>query len=299
MDQENNCNYISSRGILKSCDIQSATPVSGINTLINYNFYNISYNSIIYICIGALKYFIINILPHLPCKIILVTGDNDETCPDDVFKTNDEFLNFIESDNITHWFAQNCVAKHPKITQIPIGLDYHTMAAQNHHWGPQTSPIEQEKILLDVKNSSKPFWEREIKAHSNFHFFMGTKYGYDRIDAKNNLPEELIYYEPKQNPRLETWINQSKYAYVISPLGNGMDCHRTWEALCLGCIPIVKTSDLDQLYEDLPVLIVKEWSNVSKELLEQTIEEFKNKNFNYDKLTLKYWINLINSYKNI
>jgi hypothetical protein len=32
------------------------------------------------------------------------------------------------------------------------------------------------------------------------------------------------------------------YAFVASPYGGGPDCHRTWEALILGCIPIVKSS---------------------------------------------------------
>jgi hypothetical protein len=63
----------------------------------------------------------------------------------------------------------------------------------------------------------------------------------------------------------------------------------------------VKTSVLDRLYEDLPVLIVEEWSDVTNELLAYTIEEFKEKHeaneFNYDKLTLKYWVDQINSYK--
>jgi hypothetical protein len=46
---------------------------------------------------------------------------------------------------------------------------------------------------------------------------------------------------------------------------------------------------------------VEEWSDVTKELLEDTIEEFKEKHeaneFNYDKLTLKYWVDQIDSYK--
>jgi hypothetical protein len=63
----------------------------------------------------------------------------------------------------------------------------------------------------------------------------------------------------------------------------------------------VKTSVLDRLYEDLPVLIVEEWSDVTKELLVNTIKEFKEKHqaneFNYDKLSLKYWVDQIDSYK--
>ena len=45
----------------------------------------------------------------------------------------------------------------------------------------------------------------------------------------------------------------------MSPQGNGLDCHRTWEALILKTIPIVRTSSLDPLYEGLPVVVVHEW----------------------------------------
>jgi hypothetical protein len=101
--------------------------------------------------------------------------------------------------------------------------------------------------------------------------------------------------------RTINWNLMSKYAFVLSPFGIGMDCHRTWEALCLGCIPIVKTSSIDNLYNDLPVLIVKEWKVITIELLNDTISTFKakieNNEFNIEKLNLSYWLQLINSYK--
>ena len=85
--------------------------------------------------------------------------------------------------------------------------------------------------------------------------------------------------------------------FVLSPRGGGYDCHRTWEALILGCIPIVKTSGLDPLYEDLPVCIVESWSDVTAEYLQKYLESIKHKRFNYDKLTLKYWVDLFESKK--
>ena len=93
--------------------------------------------------------------------------------------------------------------------------------------------------------------------------------------------------------RYQSWMKQIGYAFVASPHGNGLDCHRTWEALCLGCIPIVKTSPLDDLYEGLPVLIVGEWRDICENLLLETIENFKNIDFNYEKLTLNYWMDKI------
>jgi hypothetical protein len=72
-----------------------------------------------------------------------------------------------------------------------------------------------------------------------------------------------------------------------------MDCHRTWESLCLGCIPIIKAPNFSQLFENLPVLIVNDWKEVTQELLNKTINDFKTKLFNHEKLNLKYWVNKI------
>lgn len=64
-------------------------------------------------------------------------------------------------------------------------------------------------------------------------------------------------------PREATWRTMSQYAFCASPHGHGLDCHRTWEALALGCIPIVKSSALDDLYAQFPVWIVNDWSEVT------------------------------------
>jgi hypothetical protein len=47
--------------------------------------------------------------------------------------------------------------------------------------------------------------------------------------------------------------------FVLSPAGNGLDCHRTWEAMYLGAIPIVKEADWPFRNYDLPVLMVNDW----------------------------------------
>ncbi len=45
--------------------------------------------------------------------------------------------------------------------------------------------------------------------------------------------------------------------FVISPPGNGPDCHRTWEALYMGAIPVVLKSQLaNSLVKGMPILAV-------------------------------------------
>jgi len=50
--------------------------------------------------------------------------------------------------------------------------------------------------------------------------------------------------------------------FVLSPAGNGLDCHRTWEAMYLGAIPIVKKIHWPFSELKLPVLIVNEWEDL-------------------------------------
>jgi hypothetical protein len=294
--EENECIIVSSRGILKSCDVKSITPISSINQLLNYDFSKLYDGCSLYVCNYAIPYFS-TVINQINCKFILVSGDSDCSIPDEVFKNMNDFHTFINNEKLIHWYSQNSILNHPKLSRIPIGLDYHTMNEKDSDWGEKITPNKQEDILNDIKNNSKPFWEREIKCYANFHFFTNTKYGSDRIDAMNYISKELVFYENNKINRKQTWENQSKYAFVISPHGNGLDCHRTWEALCLGCIPIVKKSGISYLFDELPVLIVEDWKHLNIELLNNTINKFKNSIFNYEKLTLKYWVNKIKTNK--
>ena len=287
--------YLSTRGIMKSCNVHSLNPLSSIHILYGIDLSKITDGCTLYITGSAIPDFVTK-LETLSCRVILVSGDCDESIPYDVFSI-DEFKKFINSDKIIHWFSQNCAVNHPKVTGIPIGLNYHTRIEESTHLGKQMSAEEQENELLNIIKDVKPFYERIVMCYSNFNIKDEAyrKYDWDRQDALDNIPADLIFKEQKRIPHKETFINQSKYAFVASPHGNGLDCHRTWEALVLGCIPIVRSSAIDYLFDDLPALIVQDWKDITKELLENTIHEYKNKTFNYDKLTFKYWMDKINS----
>jgi len=330
-EDDNHCKYINIRGIVKSCDIHSLTPISSIHDLIGYDFDTLKNNSkptiyTIYICNSAISKFANKLkndkaFANLNCKFILVSGDSDDTCPDDLFSFYDSnsdsdhiFKEFIENDKIIHWYSQNCVQTnhtfHKKLSQLPIGLGYHHLHNEDIEEDANKiiSPMKQEAVLDNIIHNSKqmklPFWKRELKCYINFNFeknYMRSRFGYDRYEALTKIPNNLIFSEKGEVDRTTSWNNQSKYAFVASPFGNGLDCHRTWEAIILGCIPIVKTSGLDSLYDDLPVLIVNDWTDITEKLLMIVISEFKLKHekgeFNYYKLTLKYWIDKINSHK--
>lgn len=296
-EDETQCSFVCSRGILKSCRIHTSNPISSIRQLIAYDFSKMQPGDTLYICSSAIPFFVDYIFPTFPFSFVLVSGDCDESCPSELFISNAAFLEFIENPKVLRWYSQNCIGNHPKLFQIPIGLDYHTLQHSTHPWGPQTSALVQEQILKMIAEKAALFYNRKPIAYSNYHFSIQTKYAYDRRDAYNQIPDSCVFYEPNITLRMRSWKTQSDYAFVISPHGNGYDCHRTWEALCLGCIPIVKTSVLDPLYEGLPVWIVERWSDVSLDSMVRVIAEFKEKHesgqFDYTRLTLAYWMKKI------
>jgi hypothetical protein len=78
-----------------------------------------------------------------------------------------------------------------------------------------------------------------------------------------------------------------RYKWVCSPKGNGADCHRTWEALYMGCIPLVDDIDnFKQFSKELPIILVSDWSKVTLEFLERETSKLT---FNYNMLNFNYW----------
>ena len=176
--------YINKRGLLKSCDIHSNYPVSDILELIGYDISKMFDGCSIYICTSALPKFIeileassssidSNIHSNtykIKHKFVLVSGDSIDTCPDDIFTSHTEFLDFINNPLLIHWYAQNCVVKHKKITGIPLGIAYHHMIDEEDPKQASRfiSPKIQEQLVIDIEKKSKPFWERDLKCYISF-----------------------------------------------------------------------------------------------------------------------------------
>ena len=82
--------------------------------------------------------------------------------------------------------------------------------------------------------------------------------------------------------------------FIGSPRGFGEDCHRTWEALSLGVVPIIKYSKINILFDNLPVIIIKSFNELNNDLLNNY--KLPNK-LNLERLTLQYWQNIISDKK--
>jgi hypothetical protein len=252
---------------------------------------------------ASVEFFRKNILPNIKYKFIIISFCCDTTFPtesngwslNEQIERGNNYETIINNEYLIHWFATNKITPNDeKTTGIPYGLDYWVLNYREHWQCPMRTDKEQDNILCNINNQSFHFTKRIPKIYANFHLSLtDTRHGNNRRQLQNIIPQNIIYYA-NQLPRDFYWYECSKYAFVLSPHGNGLDCIRTWEALSLGCIVIVKKSSIDYLYDELPVLIVDNWSDITEKLLYETLEKMSQIVFNMEKIKMKYWINKVN-----
>lgn len=82
----------------------------------------------------------------------------------------------------------------------------------------------------------------------------------------SDIENSVTYARRISRSQFLAQLNASKF--VVSPPGNGPDCHRTWEAMYAGAVPIVLLKSWPFAHLKLPVLAVRGWAEASAMLSE-------------------------------
>ncbi len=282
--------YLSQPGIALSCDVYGGVPYVMLRTdqrpkLLRLDSYaSINRGQRVWLRFEDLDRFVRVALPRVREPFVLVTGDSDHTVPSDF---PDAARRLVESGLVEHWFSTNYDRSDYRqlITGLPLGLNY---ARKNELIGafhPQGAlrvdmkPPEQQEAEWDaVAQAAAPLEQRIVKAVADFYMrdsSRNRKHGESRTDIKRQLAAKTcVAWIDRRCPLPELLSLYASHAFVISPHGNALDCYRTWEALLMGCIPIVKRSPIDYLYADLPVAIVDDWSEISTTNLQRWLHRF-------------------------
>jgi len=326
---ECNTQFVNSYGFLTAMDVRPSNPGNDAPAVDPDDYIGkIKNHSTVYVISSALKTFVEKVWPTIPKDIsfVLVTGAAVTSVPYDTSGslkkggkhlnwTQKDFEHFINDTRIAHWFTQNCVARHPKLTAIPLGIDYRWLNrgvttsskahTPGHVWGNHTSPQQQEAQLIDIIKAQKPWAERDSAAYADFHWQMASRPGNgSRENAlkvlKSSKYKETVHWASKRRDRVDLWEWFGKHKFVVAPLGVGLDCYRIWETLLLGSIPIVPYSEFvdEELFEGLPVKRVSSWAEVDVQRWSDSAPPTVANPSQWDpqfpeKLTLEYWLRRI------
>jgi len=248
--------------------------------------YRIRNGDLVWVRVSWLGSFIRQVLPLVNSRFVLVTGDSDNMVPGHIGPTARTILT---DERVIRWFAQNCHGLMERLRPLPIGIDFHTVS-EKPYWGePMSSAAEQESKLNAIAASLPPVESRVRQVYLDFRVH-SSRYGGREVIAEQLKTNPLAFCEPTQLSRSGSWRARGEFAFVVSPHGNGLDCHRTWEALALGHIVLVPTSPLDRLYIGLPVVSIKEWTDVTPENLELWLEMYGPLTRRTARLTSRWWV---------
>ena len=151
----------------------------------------------------------------------------------------------LESDNLVCWWGQNLCFIHPKMRFLPIGL-------ANTMW-------DHGKI----ENFTNVSTNKTEDIYFNFNIHTNR----EKREQCYNVLKTQIPFLPML-PVAENVKRLAQYKWCICPEGNGVDTHRLWEAMYLGCVPIVlKSPFIDTLMHytggELPIYVIDAWSDLT------------------------------------
>ena len=183
--------------------------------------------------------------PNQRCQII--AHNSDATF-------GEELLNHLPNNVQKIWCQNYNYIETDRIKSLPIGLE-------RVRWFPEQRKQERlnEMISTDI--------DRTELVYMNFN----TSTNPIRQEIFNELKDkEFINKDMIGNGGnyVEYLKNLKKHKFVISPPGNGIDCHRNWEALYLGCIPIVLDSYFVRNVFEESVIYLNSYSMINEEFLE-------------------------------
>lgn len=227
---------------------------------------------VLFVYPDVLDEFFQKIYPYIYHKFILMTHNSDIGIDENRFK---HILDSSEC-KIIKWFAQNPLFLHSKIIALPIGI-------ANTHWPHGNINTLIECINISYKKENLCYFQFNL--HTNYHLRSSIK---DIIIQNTGL--KMI----EQSDHCTYLHTLGTYKYCICPPGNGIDSHRFWECLYLGVIPVVEYDIFYDQFKELPILIVKNWSDLSIELMENEYEKI-NKEIIIHKLS--YYASLLHFFK--
>lgn len=223
--------------------------------------------------------FFVKIHPQIKHKYILIQHNGDNPVNEHIAKYIDE--------KIVRFYAQCVFVAHEKIVPIPIGI------ANKHHGIELYPELTKSEFPKVAEKKPRIFFHFSIQTNPSER---GPALEYFRKHAAMDTIQNFIPY--KSYKKL-----LGSYCFTASPAGNALGSHRTWEALYLHTIPLVKrTVDAESCVAlGMPIWIVDDWhelDSLSEPELRSRYEKMM-ATAQFEALYMDYWIKRIKADQNV
>ncbi|MFZ2303666.1 MAG: hypothetical protein WAV98_02650 [Minisyncoccia bacterium] len=233
---------------------------------------------IIFIGNSLMRRFAKDIHPKIKNKYVLITNNGDEPVDDITFS--------LLGDKVIKWYGINVLIKNSKVVSMPLGIENKWM-----YYNGITLWFDLIRKRKNLPNKNKIFYG--FTTHTNL---------------AERWPALDVLEDNKYTETIIKWLSFKKYLellvtyrFVASPPGSSVEGIRTWDAVYLGIVPIVKNSITMEYFKKigLPIWVVDDWhelDTVNEEILDKKFKEIRG-NYNEEVLWMDYWIDKIKNLK--
>lgn len=207
--------------------------------------------------------------PKWPCNRI-VAGHSDYPVTSEIIQKHP-----------AHWYSVNMVA--PEGQGIPLGI------TNDCSDGPIHRVLGNIPMMVEVAQQPRQIQNFAYMNFSPTHPCREPIWRYFRtlpwvttVQTSFTMEDRRKYLQSLRN-----------HVFALCPRGNGVDTHRLWEALYMGCIPIVERDPAHRNWEDLPICWINHWGEVTIEFLLKEKARIEAMNWPREKLRVSYWIDFI------
>jgi len=258
--KKDNLLYISGWGFSRLCNLTYCNRYD--NDYNNKKIINVKENDKVFLNLEMFKKFIKFLEKYKPKnKFILISHNCDHPFTEKHYKLLEKYVKKV--------YTINNECSRDNVITIPIGFrDF----PKNTYEIIKSIKVEKNKNILCYQNYV-----------INTNKIVRTEW-YNKFSKKNWI------FTIDENQRKKDNIDEFKFykhlsssKYVLSPQGEGIECHRIYESIYFNSIPILKKGNkvMDKFYDKLPIIMVDDLNLIT--------ENFLTNNYKKNFSKLKKW----------
>lgn len=219
---------------------------------------------------------------HPQLRLLLLSSSHYDTCAAGLSEAPEGAHPLFDHPRFVAWYGENPCFAHAKLVALPIGAKFNW--ASNKFLEPEPKAPIKRALLSAMRSASDAARTAALLAAAS----LDTT---DYTDFKRHTKLRRVHaarMEALARDAARDWglavppagmlaheaylraLAQMRFAWA--PPGAGIDTHRTWECLLVGCAPLLLASPLDALHTHFPRAVVVRDYNDTTELSPATLQ---------------------------
>ena len=181
----------------------------------------------------------------------------------------------IKPECISEWYSININTTQRNLIPIPLGV--------SNDYSPKNPKYSEFNQIKKTEKKNRIYINFQINTNRLERFKLYNLFKHNDFFLIEEPNKSMTHYLQSLNENL----------FTLCPWGNGYDTHRFWESIYTGSIPITKRHETYNSASLLPNIQVDDYKQINFKKINNMYEAFSGNIYNYDKLSVDWWMSKI------